>query len=213
MPFVRLELALLSVEEGGLSVLLGRREQAPWKGRWALPGGVLRTDLDASLDAAAARVASERISAVPPALRQLCAVGGPSRDPRSPWALSVVYRGLVPAQALAVAPGKRMQALAWWPVDTVDEAARPAFDHGALVRAAVEALRAEVEELRLPFGALPGAFTLTELQQWCERLLGRRLDKSSFRRRLDERDLVVPVPGAMRTGANRPAQLYRARRA
>ncbi len=40
-------------------------------------------------------------------------------------------------------------------------------------------------------------------------LLGRRLDKSSFRRRLDERSLVEPVPGEMRTGPFRPAQLFR----
>jgi 8-oxo-dGTP diphosphatase len=42
----------------------------------------------------------------------------------------------------------------------------------------------------------------------CEAILGRRLDKSSFRRRLDERELLAPVPGEMRTGAFRPAQLY-----
>jgi hypothetical protein len=47
------------------------------------------------------------------------------------------------------------------------------------------------------------------LQALCESILGRRLGKSSFRRRLDERKLLDPVPGAMRTAAFRPAQLYR----
>jgi len=211
MPFVRIELAALSVIDGGLAVLLGRRTEAPYQGRWALPGGVLRIDLDASLDDAAQRVAQERLNARVPYLRQQCAVGGPSRDPRAPWALSVVYRALVARDAFAATPGKRLEALRWWPVERVEAEARPAFDHAALVGGAVAALRTEVDRLEIPFGFAPAAFTLSELQALCEALLGRRLDKSSFRRRLDERALVEPVAGALRTGAFRPAQLYRAR--
>ena len=60
-----------------------------------------------------------------------------------------------------------------------------------------------------PSFALTEQFTLGELQSCCEQLLGRRLDKSSFRRRIADRELVEPVAGAMRTGANRPAQIYR----
>jgi 8-oxo-dGTP diphosphatase len=80
------------------------------------------------------------------------------------------------------------------------------------VAKAVDATRAEVERLELPFGFLPMEFTLGELQATCEQLLGRRLDKSSFRRRLAERDVLEPVVGVMRGGAFRPAQLYRERR-
>ncbi|MCU0259373.1 MAG: hypothetical protein MUF56_10185, partial [Solirubrobacteraceae bacterium] len=113
--------------------------------------------------------------------------------------------------AFAAAPGKRLEALRWWPVDEAREAARPAFDHAALAEGAAAALRAEVDRLEIPFGFAPDAFTLGELQSLCESLLGRRLDKSSFRRRLDERALVEPLAGERRTGAFRPAQLYRAR--
>ena len=106
MPFTRLEIVALSLVEGQLAVLLGRRAEAPYQGRWAIPGGVLRIDLDASLDDAARRVASERLKVEVPYLRQLCAVGGRQRDPRSPWALSVVYRGLVRSEEFVAAPGK-----------------------------------------------------------------------------------------------------------
>lgn len=208
MPFVRIELVLLSPVDGRLAVLLGRREGPPYEGRWAVPGGVLRIDHDRDLDDAARRVCRERLNAEVPALRQLRAVGGPKRDPRAPWALSVVYRGLV--AGLDATPGKRLQALRWSPVDDVANE-RLAFDHGALVADSVARLREEVERLELPFECLPPTFTLTELQSQCEALLGRRLDKSSFRRRLDDRELVEPVVGEMRTGAYRPAQVYRAR--
>ncbi len=58
---------------------------------------------------------------------------------------------------------------------------------------------------------MPDKFTLGELQSCCEALLGRRLDKSSFWRKLDDRDLLEPVDGEMRTGAFRPAQLFKKR--
>ena len=208
MPFTRIELVVLSVIDGRLAVLLGRRAEAPHKGKWALPGGVLRIDRDRDLEAAAQRVSEERTGQSVPFLRQLLATGGPERDPRAPWALSIVYRALLRSEALTPSPGKRLDALAWFPAD--DAAANPglAFDHADLIRSAIDTTRAEIERLDLPYGFLPDRFTLGELQASCEAILGRRLDKSSFRRRLDERNVLAPVPGEMRTGAFRPAQLY-----
>src|SRR5690242_9781893 len=87
MPFTRVEVAVLGVLDGALHVLLAKRAQAPHAGKWALPGGVLRIDLDRSLDAAARRVMHERTGLDVPALQQLGAEGGPTRDPRAPWGL------------------------------------------------------------------------------------------------------------------------------
>jgi ADP-ribose pyrophosphatase YjhB (NUDIX family) len=211
MPFVRTELAVMSIVDGALSVLLGKREEAPHAGKWALPGGVVRIDLDADLEAAAQRVARERLGTALPFLRQLGAMGGRSRDPRAPWAISIVYRALIPVGAIDPKAGKRLQALRWCPVAGAAADAKLAFDHGSLIAQAAEVTQAEIEQLKLPFGFLSEQFTLGELQALCESILGRRLDKSSFRRRLDERKLLEPVAGEMRTGAFRPAQLYRRR--
>jgi 8-oxo-dGTP diphosphatase len=213
MPFTRLEIASLSLIDGELHVLLARRAEAPHAGKWALPGGVLRIDLDRSLDDAARRVIRERLEIDLPFLRQLCAAGGPTRDPRAPWALSVVYRALVPATSINPAAGKRIVELEWRPVGDTIADRKLAFDHAALIDQAVTATRAEVERLELPFEFLPDHFTLGELQGTCEQLLGRSLDKSSFRRRLADRDLVEPVAGSTRGGAFRPAQLYRSKKA
>jgi ADP-ribose pyrophosphatase YjhB (NUDIX family) len=212
MPFTRLEIAVMSLIDGVLQVLLARRAEAPHAGKWALPGGVLRIDLDRSLDMAARRVMNERLGLELPLLRQLCAVGGPTRDPRAPWALSVVYRALVPTEQFEPSAGKRIEALAWRPVEDAIGDKQLAFDHAALIGQSVKVTREEVDALELPFEFLPQEFTLGELQATCEQLLGRRLDKSSFRRRLSDRDLVEPVEGAMRGGAFRPAQLYRKKR-
>lgn len=208
MPFVRVELAVLAVSEGQLQVLLGRRTAAPYAGRWALPGGVLRIDLDADLTAAAARVARERLGLDLPALSQLGAWGGRRRDPRAPWAMSVVYRCMTDPAAIAPQAGKRIEALKWVAAAEASADDALAFDHALLIGQAMSALRADVQDLRFVAGLLPEPFTLGELQAAAEGVLGRPLDKSSFRRRLDAAGVVAPVEGAMRTGAFRPAQLY-----
>lgn len=209
MPFARIELVIMSIVDGGLAVLLGKRAGAPHKGKWALPGGVVRIDLDKDLESAAQRVAGERLGVTLPYLRQLLAAGSKTRDSRAPWALSVVYRALIPVEAIDPQAGKRLEAIRWCPIDEAISDPKLAFDHADLIRSAAEATRAEIDRLELPFGFLPNAFTLGELQATCAAIRGRPLDKSSFRRRLDERELLVPVPGEMRTGAFRPAQLYR----
>lgn len=209
MPFVRVDLCILSVREGILETLLVRRKEAPYKGRWGLPGGVLRIDLDASLEAAAQRVAQERLGRTLPNLGQVAAVGGAGRDPRTPWALSVIYRSLV-QPSLETTPGKRVEALAWAPVADVARRNDLAFDHGTLVQRAVAAIRREVAAMRFPQGWVSGQFTLGELQALSESVLGTALDKVTFRRRIEAGSVVVPIDGQKRSGgAHRPAQLYR----
>lgn len=208
MPFTRIELVVLSVVDGRLAVLLARRAGAPHKGRWAVPGGVLRIDLDRDLESAAQRVAQERLNVPLPHLVQLLAVGSAKRDPRG-WGLSIAYRALLPADAFHPVAGKRVEQLDWFGVDDDLADLAFAFDHRQLVEQAVAVVRHEVERMALPFDLVPEKFTLGELQATCEEVLGRTLDKSSFRRKLDERSLVVPVEGEMRTGAFRPAQVFR----
>jgi ADP-ribose pyrophosphatase YjhB (NUDIX family) len=209
MPFTRVELVVMSIVDDGLAVLLGKREQAPYNGQWALPGGVVRIDLDVDLAESAKRVALERLGIEVPYLRQQCVVGGASRDPRAPWAISIVYRALTRYEEFNPTAGKRLEALRWCQIEEAMADGTLAFDHNELIQKAVAATRAEIDRLELPFDYLPDQFTLGELQSTCESLLGRRLDKSSFRRRIDERNFIEPIPGEMRVGAFRPAQLYR----
>lgn len=209
MPFVRMELVVLAVRDGVLYVLLSHRKEAPHKGKWGLPGGVLRIDMDVSLEAGAQRVATERLGRTLPNLEQVAAVGGAKRDPRAPWAMSVVYRSLVQPD-IETTPGKRVQALAWRPVVDMVEASDLAFDHAALVAQAFESVGREVRELRFPPGWMPDEFTLGELQAMSEVVLGSALDKVTFRRRIENTQAVQALEGKMRQGgAHRPAQLYR----
>ena len=209
MPFTRVEVAVLSLVEERLCVLLIKREDLPYKGRWALPGGVIRIDLDNDLEDTAHRVAGERLGVRLPFLRQIGAVGSRKRDPRASWALAVVYRALVVVDQIHPVAGKRITDLAWVPVDDLGSHTPLAFDHEVVVKEALKQTRAQIDELDFPRGYLPDRFTLTELQKHCEQLRGSKIDKSSFRRKLRERELVEPIEGEFEGGANRPAAVYR----
>ena len=208
MPLIRLEVVVLAIVNNVLRALLAKRVEEPYSGQWALPGGILKVDLDQTLDEGAQRVMQEKIGVTLPCLEQFCAVGGAKRDPRVPWALSVVYLALMPAKPVHLSAGKRSEILEWRPAENVIGDLL-AFDHANLISRAVMKQREQVESMVMPWGLLEDNFTLSELQLTCEHVIGRPIDKSSFRRKLSDRELVEPVQGAMRGGAFRPAQLFR----
>lgn len=210
MPICRIELAIQCLIDGQLSTLLVRRQESPYQGYWALPGGVIRLDLDTDLDQAAERVALERLTSSPPNLRQLVAVGAAGRDPRGAhaWGLSVVYRALLAEAPTTLGLGKRVAEIKWAASDSLPS--RMAFDHATLARDAISTTREEIANLKFPVGFVPARFTLGELQSMCEVVLGQRLDKASFRRKLSDRHLVEPIDGeVVRGNAHRPALIYR----
>ncbi|HCL87261.1 MAG TPA: NUDIX hydrolase [Comamonadaceae bacterium] len=195
---------LLTLQQGALQVLLARRERAPFAGTWALPGGFIHPWEDADAQASALRVLQEKAGVRPPYLEQLATFSGPARDPRG-WSLAVVYCALVPAERLQGLG----EGVCLAPVDGLP--ALP-FDHGDIVRQAVERVRGKSQYSSLPVHLCGEQFTLPQLQVVYEAVLGEPLNKVSFRRKMDELAMLEPVPGALQGGgAHRPAQLYRLR--
>jgi ADP-ribose pyrophosphatase YjhB (NUDIX family) len=210
-PIASVDLAIFALSETGIDVLLMRRADDPFAGEWSLPGGWIRVDEDADLEAAARRVLKDKTGVETPYLEQLMSVGNAIRDPRG-WSLSVAYFALMPREIADLNAGANAAAVDWWPVIDDVVSVPLAFDHADLLGIAATRLRSKVEYSSLPAHMLPDHFTLGELQSVYERILGRRLDKSAFRKRVAEADFVEPVAGAMRRGSNSPAQLYRLRR-
>lgn len=214
MPLVRVEIVLQTLLEDGLATLLVRRAEKPYEGCWALPGGVLRVDLDVDLESSARRVLFERLKISPDSITQLLSVGSSGRDPRGAesWGLSVVFRAMASAETLAPISGKRVTDWRWFVVDHLPEKQEMAFDHLSLANEATRLTREEFRDLRLPNGIIPSIFTLSELQRICEEVEGTKINKSNFRRKLHDRAIVIQIKGAFQSGLkNRPAALYRLR--
>lgn len=198
-PIATVDVALFTLRHGALSVVLTRREAEPHKGQLALPGGFVHVDEDADATATARRVLKQKANLAAPYLEQLYTFAGRERDPRG-WSLSIAYYALVPDSRLT-APALE--------VPPVDKLPPLPFDHAAIVAAAVERLRGKSTYSSLPGFLLPETFTISELREVYEQVIGIRLDKASFRRKVEDQGIVEEVRGQRRGGAHRPAQLYR----
>lgn len=222
-PLTTVDVVIFTVRDGAPCVLLVRRPHTadePFPNSWALPGGFVDTRVDEDLAACALRKLKDKTGVAAPYLEQLGSWGNARRDPRG-WSATHVYFALVSADALVrggvIESGIESNVRgtagtdAQWHVLQGDRVrTRLAFDHTELLRAAVARLRSKVEYTSLPAFLMPAEFTLTELQQMYEAVLGRTLEKKAFRTRVLAADLLEPV-ARVREGANRPAQLYRLR--
>jgi len=204
-PAVAADVAVFTVLDDALQVLLVRVRRGAFAGRFALPGGRVRTD--ESLDAAAARLLAERTGLRDVYLEQLYTFGHPERDPHG-RVVSVAYVALIPhGGRFRTADGDGGAGFAdvhWRPV-----AALPplAYDHETVVATALARIRAKLGYTNLVYTLLPPAFTLGELQAMYEAVLGRRLDRRNFRKKMLALGLLRPL-GRQRRGAHRPAALY-----
>lgn len=220
---VAVDLILMSVIDGAPAVLLTQRDQHPFDGAWALPGGFVQ--MDESLDEAAHRVLIEKAGMADAYIEQLYTFGTVNRDPRT-RIISVAYFALLPADRFAAAL-KTMPELALaevtvpWrgeaggAVEVRISDADPlslAFDHGEIVSLAVRRLRGKLDYSGIAFALLPDRFTLRALQDIYEAILDTKLNKPAFRRRMIDRGWLEAT-GERETGASfRPAELYRYRK-
>lgn len=201
-PAIAVDIVIYTAGQSELQVLLVRRRADPHKGAWALPGGFVGAT--ESLDAAATRELREETGVSDVYLEQLYTFGEPRRDPRG-RVISVAYFALL-RQPAAVVAADDVDGARWFAVDQLPPLA---FDHAQILDYARQRLRYKIEYTNVVYSLLPETFTLTELQQVYERILGRVLDKRNFRKKLHSLDLVEPTGDARRDGAHRPAMLYR----
>ena len=167
--------------------------------RWQLPWRPLRPD--ETIDDEAAKLARKTLGAAPALVEQLAAFGDRRRHP-SGAELSVGFLALIDAESAGAYEGEAE----WHPVDHLPPL--PPRQRGML-ESVLTSLRLRLDQSPIAFHLLPHTFTLTQLQEIYELLLGRRLHKASFRRSLHAAWLVEPTDEWRSEGRGRPAQLFR----
>jgi len=205
-PAVTVDLAIFTVEDAALKLLLVRRGVDPHKGSWALPGGFVRIDED--LQDAAERELAEETGLTGAYLEQVAAFGEPRRDPRE-RVISIAYFAIVAQDKRELQAGSDATEASWW---NVTELPKLAFDHAAIVEAARSRLADKARRTGLATEFLGVEFTLTELQRVHEALLGQTLDKRNFRKWISGLEHLKSTGRLRRGGAHRPALLFRRRR-
>ena len=217
-PSLAVDVAILAVVDGALEAALVERTEHPDKGRWGLPGGFV--GMGESLERAAKRVLSEKAGLADVYLEQLYTFGEPGRDPRT-RVISVGYYALVAHARLGRGDESNLvfgRIVVPWegetggPIQARNQQGQDmplAFDHADILGMAVKRIRGKLDYTPIGFQLLAETFTLRRLQDVHETILGRTLNKDSFRRRMLASGLLEATGERETEVGHRPAELYR----
>ena len=201
-PGVAVLVVIFTVVEERLQVLLIERSAAPGEGMWAIPGGALQHG--ESLENAAGRKLAEETGVTDLFLEQLYTFGDLdlSSDDGS---VAVAWFALVDQSRVRLAQRTAWRP-AWFDLERVPQLA---FSNEQVIAVARERLINKLQYTDAAYSLLPPRFTMRELQQVYEAILGRELDKRNFRRRLLATDFIRQTSESRTDGRHRPARLYR----
>jgi len=202
-PALTVDCVICGFDGERMELLFIKRALTPFQGAWALPGGFVH--VNESLDDAAQRELKEETGLSQVFLEQLYTFGQLDRDPRE-RVVSVAYFALVNRSLHTPQASTDATDAQWFPMH---ELPTLAFDHAAIVDMALERLRGKLRYEPIGFELLPKKFSLSQLQALYEAVLGQALDKRNFRKKVLGFDLLIPLDETQRTGAHRPAQLFR----
>lgn len=202
-PAVTVDGVVFGYDETDLKVLLIQRDQGPFRGKWALPGGLVGPN--ESLEAAVLRELEEEAGIRKLYLEQLYTFGEPGRDPRE-RVISVAYYALVKLVDHTVRAASDARNVAWFPVADLPPLA---FDHEEILEMALKRLKGKIRYEPIGFELLPEKFPLSELQHLYETLLEQPLDKRNFRKKILSMGLLADTDEIQQDVAHRAARLYR----
>jgi 8-oxo-dGTP diphosphatase len=185
-----------------LSVLLIKRGSEPEIKKWALPGGFIEKNED--VDIAAQRVLELLTGVTGVFLEQFHTFGKPSRHPLA-RVVTVGYYALIDAGHHKLKPSWHASETEWF---DVSEIPKLAFDHKEIFDRALKTLQKELNISPIIFELLPSKFTLSDLQNLFEAILGKTMDRRNFRRRLNTMGILIELD-EVRAGAHVGATLFK----
>lgn len=201
-PALTTDCIVFGLDEDDIKVLLIKRGLAPFKGKWALPGGFLRPK-ESPADCAR-RELEEETGLKNIYLEQLYTFGNPKRDPRE-HVVTIAYFALVNLIEHPPTADTDAADAAWFPFDEVPKLA---FDHAEILATARARLTAKMRYTPAAFELLPKKFTLPELQNLFERILDTPLDKRNFRKKILKLGILTETDEVQQDAARRAARLY-----
>jgi 8-oxo-dGTP diphosphatase len=200
-PKVAVDTVLFAIDSARVKAYLVGLKSGPGARKWAFPGGLVREG--EMLDDAARRELEHSSGLTSCYLEQLCSFGDPNRDPKA-HVVSVAYMALVDRASAVASCSQKYSNGEWFEVWQLPELA---YDHAEIAEYAVRRLKSKLEYTNIACNLLPPKFTFAQLEELYGIVLGRRLDRRNFRRRIMAMNLLTRLP-LERRGAHRPAALY-----
>lgn len=201
-PSLAVDLVVFGYHNQQLSVLLLNRKEEPFKDGWTLPGGFVQ--LEERFSETCSRILKTKVGMDKLYLEQLYSFDDPSRDPRG-RVIAVAHFALINPDQFEVVAGHMANDVKWFPVNKVPKLG---FDHKQIFQKALERLRSKILYYPVGFELLNDTFTMTELHELYECILGMDIDRRNFRRKIIDSEYIVAT-GTKREGLkNRHPDLY-----
>ena len=199
-PSVTTDCVIFGFDGVKLKVLLVERGMAPYKGRWAFPGGFL--NMDESAEEGALRELKEETGLEGAYIRQFHTFSAPQRDPRE-RVITIAYYALVRMQE--VKGGDDASDARWFALDEVPPLA---FDHDQILRKAEKTLRQQIHFEPVGFELLPEKFTIKQLQNLYEAILDMRFDRRNFNNKMRRLGMLELTGDTANPSQRREANLF-----
>jgi ADP-ribose pyrophosphatase YjhB (NUDIX family) len=223
LPNISVDCVIFGFQENQLKVLLLKFRNSDI---WSLPGGFIGREED--VDEAAKRVLWQRTGLENIYLQQFHTFGdlkrnigaiekheeinlamGRSLDDLS-WLshryITVGYYALVEYSKVNVTLNNVSDDSAWIDVDDVPELF---LDHNQILKTGLAHLRESIDTKLAAFNLLPETFTMSELQQVYETILGKELVRTNFQRKMLSLDILERIEKKYTGGAHKAPYLYR----
>ncbi len=199
---VAVDNVILTVKNGELFVLLIQMNKSPYKGMWALPGGLVQQK--ETLEQAASRFLKEQTAVTKVYLEQLYTFSDIKRD-ASGRVIACAYFALIPPDKYKLQTNPKYTDVRWW---NIKELPKLAYDHEKIAKYGKKRLQWKLEYTNVAWSLLAKEFTMSDLQLVYEAAAGKLLDKRNFRKKIAEMNIIRGTGKKAVHGAHRPAELF-----
>jgi len=197
---VSVDCVIFGYDEKELNILLIKSDLEEFAGLYSLLGDLVKPDED--IDAASYRILRERTGLDDVYLEQMQAFGSINRHP-SGRVITIAYYSLIDINHPKLRLNKN--ELNWHQVSDIK---KMAFDHTLILKACLQKLQQQVMDQPLLFNLLPEKFSLRQLQELYEEVLGIELDRRNFRKKISLKDWLVDLDEMESDKPHRPGKLY-----
>ncbi|RSC95924.1 NUDIX hydrolase [Tenacibaculum singaporense] len=200
---VAVDAVVFGYQQKELSVLLIKRGIEPFKGAWALPGGLVLEN--ESLEHAVERELLEETGVTIDYLEQLYTFGTPKRDPRN-RVISVTYFGLVSPNHFKISADTDAAEVQWFPIH---ELPKLAFDHNLILTTALQRLQNKINYQPIGFELLKKEFPFSDLENLYQTILDQKIDRRNFRKKIMSFGILTETDKIHQPSSGRPAKLFK----
>ena len=198
---ISVDCVIFGYDDKELKVLLIKSDLEEFSGLYSLLGDLVKPDED--LEAASYRILKERTGMDDVYLEQVQAFGSIERHP-SGRVITIAYYSLIDIRHHKLKLSHH--ELNWHPVKEIKKLA---FDHKLILDSCLNRLQEQVMEHPVVFNLLPEKFSLRQLQDLYQAILGFELDRRNFRKNISIKKWLVDMNEMESDVPHRPGKLYK----